>query len=110
LGARDDTTKSKGKTKAKPDSNAATAWQARNGTLTEKEGILTLTLEKNTKAKSGVFLTRNGLDLTAPVTAKLAFQSITNGQAATDTVIQLRLHLPSGIAKIRSIEFNSKAK
>jgi uncharacterized sulfatase len=138
--------KSKGKTKAKPDSDAAAAWQARNGTLTAQDGILTLTTETNAKAKSGAFITRSGLNLTAPVTAKLALQSSTTGQAAiawrvaddkdflasnrvtfevtasddftrheitlpaTGTVIHVRLHLPVGITKIRSVEFKPATK
>lgn len=72
----------KPKAKAKADAATGTPWQARNGTLSEKDGILTLTPEPGAKGKSRAFLTRSGLKLAAPVTAKLAIKSSVPGQVA----------------------------
>jgi len=70
------------KAKAKADAATGTPWQARNGTLSEKDGILTLTAEPGAKGKSGAFLTRSGLELAAPVTVSLALKSSAPGKAA----------------------------
>jgi arylsulfatase A-like enzyme len=70
------------KANGKADAATGTPWQARNGTLSEKDGILTLTPEPGAKGKSGAFLTRSGLELAAPFTAKLALKSSAPGQAA----------------------------
>ena len=56
-------------------------WQARNGTLTEKEGILQLTPEQGPNGKSP-FLVRTQLKLDAPVTAKVTLKTSTNGDAS----------------------------
>ncbi|MBC7964851.1 MAG: sulfatase-like hydrolase/transferase [Fuerstia sp.] len=54
-------------------------WEARNGTLTEKDGILELTPEQGPRGKSP-FLARTQLKLTAPVTAKVTLKSSTTGE------------------------------
>ncbi len=81
-----------GKTITRPPGNkgtkaaqAATAsrtqgWIARNGTLTEKDGILELMPEKAGKAVP--FIVRSGLKLPAPATVKLTLQTTTAGPAA----------------------------
>jgi uncharacterized sulfatase len=56
-------------------------WEARNGILTEKDGILELTPEKGPKGKFP-FIVRSQLKLEAPVTAKVALKIATAGQAA----------------------------
>jgi uncharacterized sulfatase len=76
----------KGKAKSKPGTPPAssipnTPWQARNGTLTQQDGILTLTPEAGARGKSA-FLTRSGLELAAPVTVRLVLQASTTGPAA----------------------------
>jgi uncharacterized sulfatase len=70
------------KAKAKADAATGTPWQARNGTLSEKNGILTLIPEPGAKGRNGAFLTRSGLELVAPVTVRLALKSSAPGQAA----------------------------
>ena len=54
-------------------------WQARNGTLTAKDGILTLT---PTNQKATAFLVRTGLKLRAPATAKVTLKSSIAGEAS----------------------------
>ena len=54
-------------------------WEARNGTLTAKDGILILTPDKADKA---TFITRAQLKLAGPVTAKLTLKTAATGPAA----------------------------
>lgn len=54
-------------------------WIARNGTLTEKDGIWTLTAEK---AAKGTFITRSGLKLRGPVAAKIVLKTAAAGPAS----------------------------
>ena len=76
-----------GKTIAAPPNNKSKAradthgWEARNGTLTEKDGILQLTPEEGPKGKSP-FLVRTQLKLSAPVTAKVTLKTSTAGEAS----------------------------
>ena len=56
-------------------SQAAGGWQARGGTLTEKDGILEF---KSAGAKG--FITRNGLQLKSPTTVKLTVKSSEKGE------------------------------
>ncbi len=74
--------KPKGKSRTKTDTTTGPSWQARNGTLNEQDGILTLTPEAGQKGKGGAFLTRSGLNLAVPATVKFALKSGTSGQAA----------------------------
>lgn len=59
----------------------ATSWIVRNGILREQDGILTLTPETNTGRKLP-FLTRSGLNLPAPMTARIEIKTNVSGQAA----------------------------
>jgi uncharacterized sulfatase len=52
-------------------------WVARNGTLTSKNGILTLTPQKG-----AAFLVRTGLKLNAPVTASVTLKTSMAGEAS----------------------------
>ena len=71
---------------AKPAKGKAAAasptqgWIARNGTLTENDGVLELTPEK--AGNAAAFITRSGLKLTAPATLKLTLKSATAGATA----------------------------
>lgn len=58
-----------------PKSQAAGGWQARGGTLTEKDGVLEF---KSDGAKG--FITRNGLHLKNPGTVKLTMKSSEKGE------------------------------
>lgn len=58
-----------------PQSQSAGGWQARGGTLTEKDGILEF---KNAGAKG--FITRNGLNLKTPTNVKLTTKSSEKGE------------------------------
>jgi len=65
-------------TPAKAEVSADTqGWQVRNGTLTAKDGILTLTPQKG-----AAFLVRTGLRLRAPATAKVTLKSSIAGEAS----------------------------
>ena len=72
-----------GKTVAAPPGKKRTepqdtnGWLARNGTLTAKDGILTLTAEKG-----AAFLVRTGLEVKGPATAKVTLKAATSGEAA----------------------------
>lgn len=76
-----------GKSLPRPDGkndDAATAtagWQARNGSVTEKDGILRLEPANGGK-EAGAFLTRNGLRLKGPAVARLTLRGTTAGAAA----------------------------
>ncbi len=63
--------------KKRPAPQDTDGWLARNGTLTAKDGILTLTAEKG-----AAFLVRNGLDVKGPATAKVILKVATSGEAA----------------------------
>ncbi len=65
---------------AVPKAAANQGWEARNGTLTEKDGVLQLTPDEGAKAGSA-FLTRNQLSLKGPVTATVVFKTATAGEA-----------------------------
>lgn len=56
-------------------------WEARNGTLTLADGILTLTPERKGKGgeKSAAFMTRTGLSLKGPAVVRLSIRSTTGG-------------------------------
>jgi arylsulfatase A-like enzyme len=60
---------------------AVTGWQARNGSVTEKDGILRLTPASGAKDGSA-FLTRTGLKLAGPVTARITLRGSAAGAAA----------------------------
>ncbi len=67
-----------GKKRTEPQAPGdAHGWLARNGTLTEKDGVLTLAAEKG-----AAFLVRNGLDVKGPATAKVTLKAATSGEAA----------------------------
>ncbi len=75
----------KGTKPAKGKASAASptqGWIARNGTLTEKEGILELAPEKASKGKAAPFIVRSGLKLAAPALVKLTIKSPTSGPGA----------------------------
>ncbi len=129
--------------KMKTSAAETRGWEARNGTFTAKDGVLTLTPEKSGKA---VFLTRAQLKLPGPVAAKLTLQTDASGPAAiawrmdgdkdflpanrvafeikaspdwqtheltlpvSGRVIHLRVHLPTGSARIREIEFKPASR
>jgi len=65
----------------KPQATASetNGWEARNGKLTSKDGILILTPDKADKA---TFITRSQLKLPGPVTAKLTLKTAAAGQGA----------------------------
>ncbi|MGV3661554.1 MAG: aryl-sulfate sulfohydrolase, partial [Prosthecobacter sp.] len=65
--------------KAGPDPAATRGWQARGGSLIEKEGVLVLTPDK---AGKGTFITRSQLRLAGPVTASMTFKTAASGQGA----------------------------
>ncbi len=67
--------------KPEPVSNtgATRGWQARGGSLIEKEGVLVLTPDKGGK---GTFITRSQLKLAGPVTATMTFKTAVSGQGA----------------------------
>ncbi|MEO6787096.1 MAG: sulfatase-like hydrolase/transferase [Chthoniobacteraceae bacterium] len=72
--------------KGKANADATTAapaanqgWQARDGTLVEKNGILELIPEKGGK---GAFITHSQMKLAGPVSAKLTFKTAAAGPAA----------------------------
>lgn len=67
------------KPEAAPKTTAARGWQARGGSLIEKEGVLVLTPDKGGK---GTFITRSQLKLSGPVTAKITFKTSASGQGA----------------------------
>jgi len=66
---------------AKPAANISETqgWQARGGTLMEKDGILVLTPDK---AGKGTFITHSQLKLAGPVTAKITLKTAASGPAA----------------------------
>lgn len=63
---------------AKTESDATTThgWIARNGTLTEKNGVFILTPEN---AKKPAFITRSQIKFTAPATLKLTLKTAASG-------------------------------
>jgi uncharacterized sulfatase len=65
--------------KNEPDATATQGWIARNGTLTEKDGVFILTPEN---AKKPAFITRSQLKLAGPVTAQLVLKTSTAGVGA----------------------------
>jgi uncharacterized sulfatase len=71
---------------AKPAKGKAAAesptqgWIARNGSLTEKDGILELNPDK--AGKAAPFIVRSGLKLAVPATVKLTLKTGTSGTAA----------------------------
>lgn len=65
--------------KAVPPPAATRGWLARGGSLSEKEGVLVLTLDKGGK---GAFITRSQLNLAGAVTAALSFKTSASGQGA----------------------------
>jgi uncharacterized sulfatase len=76
----DHKTTAKPATPAAPKTSANQGWEARNGTLTEKDGILQLAPVEG--AKGGpAFLTRTQLSLKGPVTATVVFKTATAGEA-----------------------------
>ncbi len=69
------------KSKAQATTSKAQPWQVRNGTLTEKDGILEITPESDAKGPAP-FMVRAQLQLAAPVTARLSVKSSTAGGAS----------------------------
>ena len=67
------------KPEAEPAASATRGWQARGGSLIEKDGVLVLTPDKGGK---GAFITRSQLKLPGPVTAKISFKTTASGQGA----------------------------
>lgn len=65
--------------KAEPDLAATRGWQARGGSLIEKEGLLLLTPERGGK---GTFITRSQLKLPGPATVSISFKTAASGQGA----------------------------
>ena len=65
--------------KTDPDATATQGWIARNGTLTEKDGVFILTPEN---AKKAAFITRSQIKLAGPVTAKLVLKTAAGGVGA----------------------------
>jgi arylsulfatase A-like enzyme len=70
---------SKPAAKSEPDTTATRGWIARNGTLTEKDGVFILTPEN---AKKPAFITRSQLKLAGPVAAKITLKTSATGQGA----------------------------
>jgi len=66
------------KSSKKPSASATLGWEARNGTLTAKDGILELTPEK----AGNSFIVRSGLKLASPVTVKLTLKTARPGPGA----------------------------
>lgn len=67
------------KPEAKSNTGVTRGWQARGGSLIEKEGVLVLTPDKGGK---GTFITRSQLKLAGPVTATMTFKTAVSGQGA----------------------------
>ncbi|HRH95358.1 MAG TPA: sulfatase-like hydrolase/transferase [Prosthecobacter sp.] len=65
--------------KTEPDTTATHGWIARNGTLTEKDGVFILTPEN---ARKPAFITRSQLKLAGPVAAKITLKTAATGQGA----------------------------
>jgi arylsulfatase A-like enzyme len=65
--------------KTEPDAIATHGWIARNGTLTEKDGVFILTPEN---ARKPAFITRSQLKLAGPVAAKLVVKTTASGTGA----------------------------
>ena len=59
--------------------NAAQGWTARNGTLTERDGVLELRTEGGRRA-ANAFITRTGLALAGPVTLTLRLRTAQPGR------------------------------
>jgi arylsulfatase A-like enzyme len=72
------------KGKKSQSEDKTSVWEARNGTLTSTDGILTLIPEKNGAA----FITHTGLRLKSPAIVKLAVKSDTAGPGAIAWRIQ----------------------
>lgn len=68
-------------TNAAETSGGTWGWIARNGTVTEKEGILVVTPEEGSKGKSP-FLTRAQIKLAAPATARITLKPAGAGEAS----------------------------
>lgn len=67
--------------RAKASAASDTSWIARNGVLSQQDGNLTLTPAAEAKRKAP-FLTRSGLNIAGPATAKLTLKTSTTGPAA----------------------------
>lgn len=70
-----------GKPAPKPegDGTGTRGWIARGGSLSEKDGVLTLTPDKGGK---GVFITRSQLKIAGPVAAKITLKTSGSGQGS----------------------------
>jgi arylsulfatase A-like enzyme len=66
---------------SKATPSATRGWEARNGTLAVKDGILELTPEEGPKGNRA-FLTRSRIKLAGPATARLTLKTSTAGSAA----------------------------
>lgn len=62
-----------------PNPNPNPDWQARNGTLTNEDGIMTLN-PKPAAGKTRAFITRAGLNLKSPVTVRFDLKSDSPGE------------------------------
>lgn len=88
--------------KTEPDATATQGWIARNGKLTEKDGIFILTPENT---KKSAFITRSGFRLAGPAKVRITLKTASSGTGA----IAWRLSDDKDFLPDRRVSFEIKA-